>query len=315
MNVLVIGGSRFIGPPVVQRLAEGGHNVTIFNRGQSPTSASSNVKTILGDRRKLADSIVALRQTNPDIVLDMIPFIESDARDIIEAFRGFAKRIIAISSMDVYQAFGRIMGTETGELESEALTEESPLRTKLYPYRGEIPRENDDPKKLLDYYDKIPIEHIVLSDPELIGTVLRLPMVYGPSDYQHRLYGYLRSMVDKRDFILLDEGFAGWRSTRGYVEDIADAIVRAVVDEPSRGEVFNVADNQFHSEREWVELIAKAMDWQGEIRTMPSEALPESLRSNLDTRQHLMVDSSKIRDRLRWSHRTDVIVAIQETAN
>ena len=314
MNVLVIGGSRFIGPPVVRRLIAYGHNVTLFNRGQSPTSTPQEVNTIKGDRRNLAQFVAALRQTNPDVVLDMIPVIESDATEIMEAFRGFAKRIVSISSMDVYRAFGRILGTETGDVENEVLTEESPLRKNLYPYRGEIQRGNDDPNRLLDHYDKIPIEHIVLSDKELVGTVLRLPMVYGPGDYQHRLYGYLRSMVDKRDFILLEDGLAGWRSTRGYVEDIADAIIKAVVDDRTASEVFNVADSKFHSEREWEELIAKAMNWHGEIRTIPSDALPESLRSNFDTRHHLMVDSSKIRNTLGWSHRTDLIAAIQNTA-
>jgi nucleoside-diphosphate-sugar epimerase len=42
----------------------------------------------------------------------------------------------------------------------------------------------------------------------LPGTVLRLPTVYGPGDYQHRLFEYLKRMDDGRPAILLGEGVA-----------------------------------------------------------------------------------------------------------
>lgn len=35
MRVLVIGGTRFIGPPVVKSLVEHGHEVTVFHRGET----------------------------------------------------------------------------------------------------------------------------------------------------------------------------------------------------------------------------------------------------------------------------------------
>ena len=39
MRILVIGGTRFIGPPAVRRLVEMGHEVTVFHRGQSVPAA------------------------------------------------------------------------------------------------------------------------------------------------------------------------------------------------------------------------------------------------------------------------------------
>ena len=62
----------------------------------------------------------------------------------------------------------------------------------------------------------------------LPGTVLRLPTVYGPGDYQHRLFEYLKRMDDGRPAIPLGEGVASWRWTHGYVEDVALAVVLAV---------------------------------------------------------------------------------------
>jgi hypothetical protein len=37
-------------------------------------------------------------------------------------------------------------------------------------------------------YDKIPVEHAIMRDPGLPGTVLRLPMIYGLGDYVRRLH-------------------------------------------------------------------------------------------------------------------------------
>jgi nucleoside-diphosphate-sugar epimerase len=244
----------------------------------------------------------------------MIALTEADGQQLIDAFRGIAKRVVAISSMDTYQVFGRLRGTEPGEPDEALVTEDSPLRTKWYPYRGETPRAPDDPQKVMDDYDKIPMERVVLGDPELPGTVLRLPMVYGPGDYQHRLYEYVKRMSDGRSFIIIQDSLASWRTTRGYVEDVADGIFRAVVDDRAVGQVFNIAEQTYYRESEWIRLIGDSLGWEGEIVELPEDVLPESMRAQFETRQHLTVDSSKIRRMLNWDAHTEPMAAIRATA-
>ena len=50
MKILVIGGSQFIGPLIIDKLVERNHDVTVFNRGKTK-SQYDNVKFIQGDRR------------------------------------------------------------------------------------------------------------------------------------------------------------------------------------------------------------------------------------------------------------------------
>ena len=57
-------------------------------------------------------------------------------------------------------------------------------------------------------YDKIPVEREILGDPDLPGTVLRLPMVYGPGDPLHRFFPTLKRMDDRRPAILFEEKLA-----------------------------------------------------------------------------------------------------------
>jgi len=170
MRILVIGGTNFMGPLVVHSLSEQGHEVKVFHRGQTRTNLPPGVKEILGDRRSLSEKAVELQRFAPEVVLDMIPFTEQDALEIMSIFTGTAHRLVAISSQDVYRAFGRVNGKETGPVESIPITEESALRQNLYPYRGETPRNQDDPKRWQDDYDKILVERIVMGDADGVWT-------------------------------------------------------------------------------------------------------------------------------------------------
>jgi nucleoside-diphosphate-sugar epimerase len=211
-----------------------------------------------------------------------------------------AKRVVAISSGDVYRAYGRLLRTEPGPLEPVPLSEDAPLRERLYPYRGETAREPDDPMRWADDYEKILVERVVMSDPELPGTVLRLPMVYGPEDGQHRLFGYLKRMDDGRPAILLGERLSRWRWTRGYVENIAAAVALAVSDQRAAGRVYNVGEAEALTELEWVRRVGAVAGWKGEVIVVPEDRLPGHLKMGLDTDQHLVISTSRIREELGY---------------
>lgn len=314
MRILIIGGTNFMGPLVVRSLDAQGHDVTIFHRRVTTgTLLPDRVREILGDRRPLAEVADILQRARSEIVLDMIPMIEQDARDLMSVFKGVARRIVSISSQDVYRAFGRVNRKESGPVDPLPITEDSPLRENLYPYRRETPRDPDDPQKMHDDYDKILVERIVMGDPELPGTVLRLPMVYGPGDYQHRLFPFLKRMDDGRPAILLDEAEADWKWTHGYVENVADAIALAVTDERAAGRIYNVGEPFAFTIAEWIAKIGEAAGWHGRIVRVPRGRLPEPLRWDINTEQDVVVDSSRIRRELGYTERVDIDEAVRRT--
>jgi nucleoside-diphosphate-sugar epimerase len=313
MRILVIGGTNFMGPLVVRTLNEQGHEVTVFHRGQTRTDLPRGVREILGDRRPLAGSAVELQRLAPEVVLDMIPATEQDALEVMSTFSGVARRMVAISSQDVYRAFGRVNGKEAGSVDSIPITEDSALRENLYPYRGESPRDQDDPKRWQDDYDKILVERVVMGDTSLPGTILRLPMVYGPGDYQHRLFSYLKRMDDKRPAILMDETEAHWRWTHGYVENVADAIALAVTDERAAGQIYNVGEPFTFTMAEWVGKVGQTAGWQGRVVSVSHGRLPEPLRWDINAEQDIVVDSSRIRRELGYRERVDLEEALKRT--
>lgn len=327
MRILIIGGTRFIGPRVVSRLVKAGHAVTLFHRGNSlgadGTSADSQTaglvagcSQITGDRRALDEgTIERLRTTEPEAVIDMCCLNEGDARGMLDVFHGIARRYVLVSSCDVYRAYGILNGSEPGEPEIEPtpVTEDSPLRSKLYPYRGDEPRANDDPLKRLDDYDKIPAEQLVLGAGSLEGTVLRLPMVYGPGDYQRRLRDYAARMTADSSELKLPASLAAWRTCRGYVGNVAAAIALGATLLPAGGRVYNVAEQPAYTELQWARRVARALSWFGRIITVPDDELPEDQRPNFNTAQHLDVDSHRIRAELIYTEPVELIDALRQS--
>jgi nucleoside-diphosphate-sugar epimerase len=268
------------------------------------------VRHIHGDFANFNTHLDELKRLSPEVVLDMVPFREEDA-DRVKAFAGVARRVVVISSQDVYRAFGRLWRTELGDPDPVPLTEDSPLREKLS-------------SAGLDY-NKTAIEHALINDPALPATILRLPAIHGPGDDKHRLFPYLKRMDDGRPAILLDEAYAGWLWSRGYVEDVAHAIALAVTDERAAARVYNVAYSETLSEAEWVRAIARVNEFARleagtarrsniEIITLPSDQLPLSLRRDMfDFSQQYEVDSGRIRRELGYSEVVPFDEALRRT--
>src|SRR5947209_13722881 len=178
MKVFVLGGTGFIGRHVVRRLHGNGHEVVVFQRGQTRADLPAAVRTIFGDRRDLVSFTREFERFGPDVVIDVIPYTEQEALDVMQVFRKVARRVVALSSGDVYRNYDGLRRVGAAAPDSCPLAEDAPLRDNLYPYRAHAPGPGD---RMFDY-EKILVERAVLSDPGLPGTVLRLPMVYGPGD-------------------------------------------------------------------------------------------------------------------------------------
>lgn len=299
MRVLIIGGTGFMGSHVARQLARAGHDLAIFHRGQTPADLPLSVIYIVGERRDFLLLADEFKWFAPDVVLDMTCYSARAAQAVMQVFRGLAKRVVTLSSMDVYRAYGCLLGLESGSLEPTAFNEDAPLRTALYPYRARF-KEPDD---FAFNYEKILVERVVMSDAQLPGTILRLPAVYGPGDHQHRAFDYLKRIADGRRVILLGQRQAQWRWTRGYVENVADAMALAVTDERATGRIYNVGEPQALSEAEWARAIGDAAGWSGEVIVMSDDALPKHLRAPYHWEHHLDSDTRRIRDELGYAER------------
>ena len=110
MHVLVIGGTGFIGRFLVPQLLQGGHEIAVLHRPEGAAPPAAGVRSIRGDRRRLAESASALRDFGPDVVVDLILSSGRQATELMHVFRGHAGRVVAISSMDASPMQARTRG-------------------------------------------------------------------------------------------------------------------------------------------------------------------------------------------------------------
>ena len=314
MRILLIGGNGFIGRFVAAQLIQRRHAVMVFHRGTKPAPAGA--EELRGNRNQLTTGAYELKRFTPDVVIDLTLSSAPQAEELMKIFRGAAQRLVMLSSMDVYRAIGIRHGTETGPLQELPLTEESELRRTLHPY----PPENLQILRktfawVTDDYDKIPAERVVMNDRELPGTVLRLPMVYGPGDPLHRFYPVVKRISDKRCHIIFPEALAAWRSPRGYVENVAAAIALAATDERAARRIYNVCEQPSFSELEWARKISSAIQWNGEFVILPVEHTPPHLLRPGNAAQHWTASSARIRRELDYQEPVAIEDAIQRTIN
>jgi nucleoside-diphosphate-sugar epimerase len=314
MRVLVIGGTGFIGPFAVEALVKLGHDVTVFHRGEAKPVLPESVRRIHGNRNDLAPHRSRFDQLAPDAVVDFLLSDDGQAKALMETFRGLTARVIAISSQDVYRAYGVLLGREPGPPQPTPLTEESEVRRQLHPYNLDHLRMAQAAFAwITDDYDKIPVERTVLTDASLLGTVLRLPMVYGPGDPLHRFFPILKRIDDGRPAILLEESYARLHPPRGYVEDVAAAIALATVSPHAVGKIYNIASDQQFTELEWAQRIGQVAGWKGSVMALPKHQTPAHLLSPLNTEQDWLVSSARIRQELGYAEALPLDMGIART--
>jgi nucleoside-diphosphate-sugar epimerase len=286
MRILIIGGTKFIGPHVVRQFVDQGHDVLVYHRGKTEADLPKNVRhthnslaamPVLGFPHELLREFF-------DVVVHMIPMGEADSRAAMKAFRGRAGRVVALSSGDVYRAYGRLTGTEPGSIEEGLLHEDSPLRSVLYPYRRQA-------KSAADWiydYEKILVEREILSERDLPGVVLRLPKVYGPGNNAD-----LATVYAFRDR-------PQWRWTHGYVENVAAAIVLAATHPAALGRIYNVGESPTPTVGE-------------RLAGLPPSSIPTDESRQFNLAQDIAYDTSRIRSELGYAEQVSYAEGLRHT--
>ena len=273
MRVLFIGGTGFIGSHIVRQIARHDHAVAVYHRGLTQAVLPELVEHITDSRSVMPIQRfpAELFEFKPNVVILTVAMGAVDARAAVEAFAGRVGRIVLLSSGDVYRAYGRFTGTEPGPIDKGLLTEDAPLRSVLFPYRHKA----SSPKALEYWYEKIHAERAVLNAPDLPGTVLRLPKVYGPGGNEDlaTVYRYRHH--------------PNWRWTHGFVENVAAAVELAAIHPVAGGRIYNVGEA-------YTPTTAERLAW------LPPSTIEPDLSSQFDFAQDIAYDTSRIRVELGY---------------
>jgi nucleoside-diphosphate-sugar epimerase len=225
-----MGGTRFMGKPLVDRLLGHGHDVVTFNRGTRPITYRGPVTRIIGDRNN-EDSVTQLRDLAFDGIIDMSAYTPSQTRSIL-AMVADVPRYIHCSTGGVY----------------------APEPT--------LPWGEDTPYGPWDIWgqyavDKIACERLLQEErpATLATTAIRLPYVLGPANYEDREEFVLNRLLDGAEIIIPGDG----QGTLQFVssEQVAHALVSALETFESGGwRAFNIAEPSFTTLHGFVRICA-----------------------------------------------------------
>lgn len=280
MRVTVLGGTRFIGRAVVDELLAAAHDVQVVHRGDTEPAGLPDVPHVHAERRALGDVAAELASFRPDAVVDCMALSEADTRPVLAALPD--TRLVVLSSMDVYRAWGALVAGTVRE--PVPLDETSPVRDERLAAPG------------LEGYEKLDVERLYL---ERGGMALRLPMVYGPHDYQRREWFVLRRVAAGRGAMPFGAGTG--LLPRGEVGEIARG-VRLAAESTVEGEVLNLGERRSATVRLWAETIVASAGAELELVRVADDVLPEDLSLTAAIAQPIVVDTSKAARLLGWEH-------------
>lgn len=217
MDVLIVGGTGVISTAITRELVERGHDVTLYNRGETDAAIpGGEVATIRGDRTDREDFEERIRATDGfDCAIDMVCFEPADAESDVRAFEGVADQVIFCSTIDVYHR----------PVERMPITEDAPHEPPVGDYGA---KKSACEEVFLAAHDRGAFDATVLRPWSTYGGSSGVLHTFGSNPY------YLERVRRGLPIVVHGDGTSVWGPS--HREDVARAFVNAVGNEDAYGE-------------------------------------------------------------------------------
>ncbi len=281
MKLLILGGTQFLGRHLVEAALNAGHQVTLFNRGQT-APRRFDVTTLIGDRD---GDLGALGRWEGDAVIDTSGYVPRVVKDSVTRLKSRVSHYTFVSSISVYEDFSRANVTES----FSRITLANPHSENINEDYGGLKAASED----------------VVRQGFEEALVVRPGLLVGPYDPTDRFTYWVRRWSHPGPVLVPGDPSAPiqWIDVR----DVADWILRQVADRVAGtynltgipgtlGQLMEVlesetpggpavwVDEEFlleHEVREWLDLplwIARKTNWPGFVGVNIDRAIARGLR-------------------------------------
>ena len=249
MKIGIVGGTGNLSQSITNLLLEKGHEVVLFNRGQT-AKAPDSVRVIIGDRWNREDFEAKMQAEKFDAAIDMICFSAEDATSSVRAFRGVGW-FLQTSTTCTY-------GVQYDYL---PVGETHPLRPNT------------------DYgLNKASADHVFLEAyhrEKFPAVIIKPSTTYGPVQGMLRQICWDFSWIDRvkkgKPIIVCGDGFAIHQHM--HVNDIAQAFVGLIGKEHTIGQIYNAVNRGFITWADYHKLAGKILGKKVELVGVPFEDL------------------------------------------
>lgn len=167
-NILILGGTQFLGPALVEFARSRGHTVTLFNRGRTNPALFPDVEKLQGNRDPNKDGgLKALEGRKWDAVVDTSGYVPRVVKASAELLAPNVEHYVFVSSISVYK-----------DLSNYGVSEASPVAT--------MPDETNE--KVMENYGALKALCEKAAETAMPGRVLnvRPGLIVGPDDPSDR---------------------------------------------------------------------------------------------------------------------------------
>jgi len=247
VRCLVIGGAGFVGAAACRELMRRG--VETIAAGRSARPYGTFTSYVAFDRTDPEQLAGVLRQTRPDVVLDLAAYQPADVRAVLQAFAG--ERYVFVSTAGVYpDLFGR------------------PAREEDF-----VPLEGDVPAVRLAYAEgKRWCETVLARSAGVAWAVVRPPAILGAEDHTLRIAAYLQRLEDGGPLLVPEESYER-PAGLAWVRDVGFACALACDPDRDATGTRNVAFEGV-SLRDLLEEAGRALGRRPRLLPVPYADLP-----------------------------------------
>jgi nucleoside-diphosphate-sugar epimerase len=197
VKVLVLGGTLFLGRHLVEAALERGHEVTLFNRGQTNPGLFQDAEHLRGDRD---GDLSALVGREWDAVADPSGYVPRVVRATTELLAGATGHYSFVSSVSVYQDY-----------RDSGIDEDYPL--------AELTEESED---VATHYGALKAlsEDVVREGFEERTLIVRAGVIVGPYDWSNRFGWWVRRVARGGEVVV--PATPEWPVQIVHARDLAD---------------------------------------------------------------------------------------------
>ncbi len=178
LNILILGGTGFIGPHLVAHALERGHTITLFNRGRTNTHLFPEAEKLVGDRNS---DISALEGRRWDAVVDNSGYTPQQVSMTVDLLKDNVDQYLFTSTRGVYTDFTQ-----------NVMDEDAPVGPQDIP---ESEWSGYGPNKVL-------AERVVQAGFGARTLITRPPIVVGPGDRSDRFTYWVDRIDDGGDILV-----------------------------------------------------------------------------------------------------------------
>jgi 2'-hydroxyisoflavone reductase len=262
VDVLIIGGTRYMGKVTVERLLARGDRVTVFSRGSTRPPWWDQVIHIHGDRNDYPDFSSKLKGRWFDAVIDTQAYKWEDVESAVHTFRGNVGRYLLVSTSSVYLE-GKVDFFNHCPY-NEGAVDWSQLKYTYPP--GEDPYGVG--KRLCEKW--------LMENGDIPYTIVRIPAVMGPDDPTGRMWWWVQRALDGGNLIIPTNALGAFRTL--YYADAAENFIR-VMDAPQAVDrAYFIGMPEIMTIERWAFLIWQAAGNELQIAYVPPEIIAKNSR-------------------------------------